>query len=74
MTAPQITIHDATGIAVTNVRHAILPDGVEYYSRLLTVMGADGAILTVQMFSDDGYALLVHDSDLRQIQEPIEAD
>ena len=74
MNAPQITIHDATGISVSNVRYAILPDGTEYYSRHLTIVGANGAILTIQMFADDGYALLVHDNDLRQIQEPIEAD
>ena len=65
MTAPQITIHDVTGVTVTNVMHSTLPCGDEYYTRRLTVTGIDGTIFTIQLFADDGYALLVHDDDLK---------
>ena len=67
-----MNLHDISSITLGDICSAVRSDGSTFYWRSIEFRDSKGhRILSVDPISDNGYNLLVADSELAQLNEPI---
>ena len=63
-----MNIHGACGVALGKIRSATYESGEPFYYREIMFLDKNGeTLLSINPFSDDGYKLLVVDSELAEM-------
>ncbi len=67
-------LHNVTKIELTPIKRVVRSEemGGAFYCRYLVVTMSDGTTENIDLFSDDGYSLLVDDSELAAMKAPIQ--
>lgn len=64
-------LHDVVSMKLTSVKDYTRSDGgAVFYHRILVVTMADGKKESIDLYSNDGYSLLVQDPDIAEMTEP----